>query len=148
MPISFDQRLALLQRMSRGWLDLKKGISGLRPGELGAPLCPGCWTGRDLIVHIAICDEELTGRLLELDEGELGVAPVPDNESNDVSSEQRVEEYRNLSAADAFDYFEQAHFDLMEVLERSPSVTAALIEPAVAHYQEHLEQVTQRSRRR
>jgi hypothetical protein len=148
MPIGFKERLELLQRMSLGWLDLKKAINGMAPHEPAVPLCPGCWTGRDLILHIAISDEELTGRVLELDEGNPGATPVTGDWQDEASNEHKVDEYRNLSIADAVDFFEQAHFDLMEVLERSPSLTAALVEPAIAHYREHLAQVTQRPRRR
>lgn len=143
MPISFKERLDLLQRASAGWLGLKKAIESLDPQQLDTPIAMGGWTGRELIVHIAVWDDELTRVLLDLDSGEHEVWPPADGDALDAWNEERVAAFRELPTGDSFDYFEQAHFELMELLEQSPSATRALIEPAIAHYGEHLEHIKQ-----
>ena len=145
-PISFNERLDLLQRVSRGWLELKKAFEAPSLTEMDAPVSPGGWTGRDLLVHLAVWDEELTRVLLDLNSGLTEAWPDMAGQALDAWNEERVAVFRDIPAADALDYFEQAHFELMELLEGSPSVTRALVEPAIGHYAEHLQQIRNRKR--
>lgn len=148
MAISFKERLDLLQRTSRRWLELKRAIEALPPQRLTEPMAPGGWTGRELILHLATWDEELMRVIEERDAGEDASWPPPGGAARDAWNAERVAAFRDLPAGDALDYFEQAHFELMELLERSPSVTRALIEPLIAHYDEHLGEINRLRRAR
>lgn len=148
MAISFEERLELLQRTSRRWLELKRAIEALPPQRLAEPVAPGGWTGRELILHLATWDEELMRVIEERDAGEDAPWPPPGGAARDAWNAERIAAFRDLPGDDALDYFEQAHFELMELLERSPSVTRALIEPLIAHYDEHLAEINRLRRAR
>jgi hypothetical protein len=148
MPISFDERLDLLQRVARGWLELKRAADGLSEVKLATPGTIGPWSARDMLVHVAIWDEELTRVLLDLDSGDEESWPPADGPARAAWNEDRVAELRSLPLDDALDYFEQAHFELMELLETSPSVTQALVEPVVRHYAAHVADLRALTRRR
>ncbi len=138
MPIGFDERLDLLQRVARGWLELKRATDGFDDEALATTKATGAWSVKDLMIHLAIWDEELTRVLLDLERGEPEEWPSGSGAERDAWNEARVAEFHVLAVGDARDMFEEAHFDLMEVLERSPSVTTALVEPTIRHYAAHL----------
>jgi hypothetical protein len=147
LPISIDERLDILQRTSRSWLELKKAIERLSDDDLSRPNTVGNWSGRDLMVHVASWDEEMTRLLRDLDAGKPERWPDTEGDRIDVWNGSHVAAFRNVSIVEARRYFEGTHFEFMDVLEKSPSVTAKLVGTYHQHYDEHLPQFQALKRR-
>src|SRR3954449_10090641 len=93
LSISLDARLDILQRISRSWLALKTAIDGLSDDDLSRPNTVGSWSGRDLMVHVASWDEEMTHMLRGLDRGQPSQWP----DDVDAWNEAHVTPFRNVS---------------------------------------------------
>jgi hypothetical protein len=53
MPMSIDERLDMLQKASRAWLELTRLLDRIPEAAMNQPGTVGDWSGRDLLVHIA-----------------------------------------------------------------------------------------------
>ncbi|RIK36317.1 MAG: hypothetical protein DCC58_19400 [Chloroflexi bacterium] len=147
MAIPIRERLKLLQRVSADWLDLRRALHAI-PAQRRATAPPDGWSARDIAIHVANWDEELTRVLLDLSEGLPESWPPLSGPERDAWNAQRLAEFAGLPVDDALDYFEQAHFELMELLEQSPYLSAELLKPATDHYRQHAQSLRRRQPRR
>src|SRR4051812_26232191 len=97
MSISSQERLDILQRTSASWLALKKTIDGLSEADLSRPGTIGSWAGRDLMVHIANWDEEMTRLLRDLDAGKPERWPAAEGDKLDSWNQARAAPFHNVS---------------------------------------------------
>lgn len=139
MPISMNERLAMLQKASRAWLDLKRTLDKLTDAQLLRPGTIGSWNGKDLIAHIANWEQVASESIEEVDGG--NPEPWRDDLWESViheMNEQLLEPWRDRSLADVRQYLEDAHFTLMNLAETSrharPDVVVYVTE---IHYGQH-----------
>lgn len=139
MPVPMDQRLTMLQRASRAWLDLTRTLKNISDNQLQQPNTVGHWSGKDVIAHIANW-EQLAAETIEEQE-----AGQPDPWRDDAWEpvihemiEELLEPWRKQSMADVRQYLEDAHFTLMNLAETSrfarPDV---VIYVTATHYAQH-----------
>src|SRR5215203_2827753 len=53
MPMTTDERLVMLQIVSKAWLELKRVADSIPDAALEKPNTIGTWSGRDMLGHLA-----------------------------------------------------------------------------------------------
>ena len=139
MPISMNERLMMLQKASRAWLDLTRTLSKLTDAQLLRPNAIGTWSGKDVLAHIANWEQVATETIEAAEAGNLDA--WPDDAWNSVIDEvndELLEPWRERSLSDVRQYLEDAHFTLMNLAEASrhakPDVVVYVTED---HYGQH-----------
>jgi hypothetical protein len=139
MTISMDERLKMLQKASRAWLDLTRTLNKLTDTQLLKPNTIGSWNGKDMIAHIANW-EQIAAETIE------GVeAGHPDAWRDDLwidvideMNEDLINPWRDRSPAEVRQYLDDAHFTLMNLAETSrfarPDIVVYVTE---THYSQH-----------
>jgi hypothetical protein len=139
MTISMKARLAMLQQVSRAWLDLTRTLGRFSDAQLLRPNSIGIWSGKDLIAHIANW-EQIAAEVIE--EAEAGNPYAwPDDAYHSVVDEKNaamLEPWCNRPLVDVRQYLDDAHFTLMNLAESSAHVRPDLvIYLTETHYAEH-----------
>jgi DinB superfamily len=137
MPMSDDERRDILERTRASWQALSDAVGTLSDDELSRPNTVGTWSGRDLMVHVACWDEELTRMLGDLDRGQPLNWPDTQRDNINAWNAERVAPFHNRAIAETKRYFTGAHDAFMSALTTSPSVSVALVGRYHAHYDEH-----------
>jgi hypothetical protein len=147
MPITFDERLDMLQAASRAWLELKRVIDRLSDADLTRPNPIGTWSGKDVLAHIATWEALAIEVVQAMDAGQPEQWPDMDDDRLDALNAELIEPWSRAPLADVLDYFESTHFTLMDLAERSPSITRSiLLDNTADHYQQHLDDLRSLSR--
>jgi len=143
MPISMNERLAMLQTASRAWLDLSRTLAKLSDAQLLKPNTIGTWSGKDLIAHIANWEQVATEAIEAAEAGDPDAWPDVDwDDDIDEMSEDLLDLWRDRSLADVRQYLEDAHFTLMNLAEASPHVRPDIVVFVTeTHYNRHADDV-------
>ena len=139
MPISMDERLAMLQTASRAWLDLTRTINKLTDAQLLKAGAIGNWSGKDILAHIANWEQIATETIEGMETGnsnrwrdDLWFDVI------DEMNEELLDPWRETSLTDVRQYLEDAHFTLMNLAETSrfarPDIVVYVTE---THYSQH-----------
>ena len=141
MPISMNERLAMLQTASRAWLDLTRTLSKLTDAQLLRPDTIGTWSGKDVIAHLANWEQVATETIEEAESGNPDAWPDDTWESViDEMNEELLNPWRDRSMADVRQYLEDAHFTLMNLAETSQHVRPEVVVYVTEnHYGQHAE---------
>ncbi len=138
MPISFDERLDMLQKASKAWVELQRAIRPLSDTDLTRPNTIGTWTGKDLLTHLANWEELGIGVLEDMEDG--GQPEWPHADELDAVNAEMLEPWRGRSLDEIRAYLEQTHFALMDLAERSQAITPhVLLSVTANHYAQHLD---------
>ena len=139
MPISMDERIAMLQTASKAWLNLTRTLNALTDARLLRPNTIGSWSGKDVIAHIANWEQVAAETIEEAEAGNPNA--WHEDAWNDVIDEMNEEllgPWRDSSLADVRQYLEDAHFTLMNLAESSrfsqPNVVVYVTDD---HYSQH-----------
>ncbi len=137
MPLSFDERLDMLQEASKAWVDLKRMLDRLKDADLARPNTIGAWSGKDLIAHLGNWEEVGLKVIREMDAGKPERWPHHGHDINEFNAGM-LEPWRSKPLDEVRRYFEHTHFALMDLAETSPSVTPDLLLGVTkGHYAEH-----------
>ncbi len=135
MVVSTQERLDILQEVSKSWLELTKAIKGLSDEQILKPGVAGDWSVKDIMAHITFWDGQLVEELGFLDRGET---PPETTDFESVNQEEAAKS-RSVSLQDVRANFESVHEQVMNLLEATPHLSRDLVEGSmVEHYSEHL----------
>lgn len=140
MPMTFDERLDMLQIAARAWLELKRLADSISDERLERPNTIGSWSGRDMLGHLAGWEAIGINIIEQLNErGEydkLGIS----TETIDAFNEEMLIPYRALSTADVRQALEDTHYALMHLAEHSEAdrVAEVVLDVTRDHYSKHL----------
>jgi hypothetical protein len=139
MPMTFDERLDMLQRASRAWLELKRVTDRLSDTQLTRPNTYGSWSGKDVLAHLAAWEEVGIDVIREMEAGNPEQWPDSDDMIDEFNAEL-LEPYRDLTAAEIRAALQETHFTLMQLAETAPDIRPDTILSVTAdHYSEHVE---------
>jgi hypothetical protein len=137
MAMTFDERLEMLQRASRGWLELKRLVDRIPDRDMNRSDTVGVWSGRDLLAHIANWEEVALGVIERLESGEPAGWPGGETDEKNAAL---LEPYRDASLEDVRDYLETSHFSLMDAAEHARNITPdVLLSVTANHYAKHMD---------
>lgn len=147
MALTVDERLDMLQRASRAWLELRRLVDAIPDAALERPGTIGSWSGRDLLAHIASWEREGARVIRDLDAGEP--AEWPNDSQTDAWNEAQVEGWRSLRLEQVQQWAQDEHFELMNLAETSPEIAPDILLSVTAeHYAEHLDDVRKLAKNR
>jgi hypothetical protein len=137
MPMTMDERVEMLQRASKGWLELTRVIDRIPTAALVRPNSIGTWSGKDLLAHLANWEEVALDIVAEMEDGSPEAWPEGDN---DEINEEMLAPYRDSALAEVREYLEATHFQLMDAAERARNVTPRIVlEVTSEHYAIHID---------
>jgi hypothetical protein len=140
MPITFNDRLEMLQVAAHAWLGLTKLLKTIPDARLEEPNTIGTWSGRDLLVHLANWDEEAIDALHRYASGEEFQWPTIPDEDLDRWNEEHLAPWRSRSLDDVKQYLERTHFALLDLAEKQPDVRPRVVVGVTeGHYGEHMD---------
>ena len=100
------------------YASLREYVDGIDEADLLLPNRVGVWSGKDLVVHIAI-GEKIAAQLLDdLSAGSTGHRPPDDVDINELN-EQRVSEHAGMSLQETLDFWQTRHEELVDAFGRS-----------------------------
>src|SRR5579875_1711887 len=87
MSVTLQERLAILQDISKTWLELMRSLRGLSDEQIERPGTVGDWSVKQVMGHVAFWDKHLIDEVRTL---EAGQAPVDatSTESTDWNLDQ------------------------------------------------------------
>lgn len=142
MTISQQERLEILQDVSKSWLELLRALRGLSDTQMTQPGVVEQWSVKDLMAHISSWERELIGVLDRLEHGEE--PGDSDWAGIDAFNAEQTQLSAQRSLDDIRDDFEETHADLMAMLEVTPVLTRELVKgDTYEHYAEHAAQIRQ-----
>ncbi|MGH7599091.1 MAG: DinB family protein, partial [bacterium] len=113
-------RLQLLKRLDKAWVDFKESYAGLSDAELMEPGVTGAWSIRDLIAHVTWWEEEaLTHLPLILNGGKPPRYSVKYG-GIDAFNAQMTAQKRNLSLAEVLQQQADTHRRLIDFIQSVP----------------------------
>jgi len=134
MTITQDDRLLILQDVSKAWLDLLKATRQLSDEQLLAPGTVGEWSAKDVMGHVSFWEQHLIDNIFALDAGNEPEA-IEDFEAANLEAAAEAE---ILTLDEIREQFIDTHEELMLLLERTSSLSRDLIgEVTYGHYTEH-----------
>jgi len=134
MAVSTQERLDILQDISKSWLELVKTIRGLSDEQIVKPDTVGEWSVKDIMAHITFWESRLIHDVGLLERGEHPV------ESSDYESINQQEATRSRSASldDVRAQFDATHDQVMGMLEGTSHISRELVAAGTyEHYDEH-----------
>lgn len=135
MTVSTEERLDILQDVSKSWLELVKAIRKLSDDQMTKLAAAGEWSVKDIMAHITFWESRLIHDAGVLEQG--GTPP----EISDFETVNREEASRSRGASldEIKAQFDLTHDQLMAVLEVTPVISRDLIAGnTYDHYDEHL----------
>jgi uncharacterized damage-inducible protein DinB len=134
MTMTLDDRLLILQDVSKAWLDLLKATRQLSDEQLLAPGTVGVWSVKDVMGHVSFWEQHLIDTIIALDAGNESDG-IEDFEAANLEAAAEAE---SLTLGEIREEFASTHEELMLHLEQTPSLSRDLIEGATyGHYIEH-----------
>jgi uncharacterized damage-inducible protein DinB len=135
MTITQQERLAILQEISQGWLDLLKAIRPLSDAALVKPNAVGQWSVKDVMGHITFWESHLLQNIRAVEAGE-----EPDKiEDFETANQLAAQEMSSRSLDEIRSRFDATHDELMQALETTPLLTRERVEGSTyGHYAEHI----------
>ncbi len=134
MAVSTQERLDILQEISKSWLELTKTITGLSDEQILKPGAAGDWSVKDIMAHITFWDGQLLEELKLLDRGET----PPEITDFEAVNQEEAAKSRSASLMDVRANFYSIHEQVMNLLEATPHLSRDLVEGStVEHYGEH-----------
>jgi hypothetical protein len=137
----------LLEDAEQAYTELNEAVAGLSDEELGRVFL-GVWGTREILIHIAGWDREMTPALRRLGQGE---APYPSGEFDDADAwnARFVAARKGAKPSEILAEVAASHRDLMRVAAALPDEHFAPDQPARAiltgttsdHYREHAGQI-------
>lgn len=146
MPISTDERLAILQDIQREWLALTRAVRDLSDDDLEQGELANGWTIKVTMGHVTAWEQKLID---EIRHGERAEAYTPPH--MDVFNPEHAALDARRPASEIREDFWRTHDELIQLLERTPILSRELVESdTYTHYPDHTAQVMEwrkRSRR-
>lgn len=135
MALSTDERLDILQRVSKSWLELVKMIRKLSDEQIVKPATVGEWSVKDIMAHITFWEGRLIHDIGILERG----GTVPESDNYESTNQAEASRSRSASLDDVKAQFDAMHDQLMALLEATPLLTPKLVAGVTyEHYDEHL----------
>jgi hypothetical protein len=138
MPVSQQERLAILQDISRDWLELMRAIRGLPDPSFSRPGVVGNWSIKDVLAHVSAWERELIEHIAAEEHGDEWELPNVDQfnaEQAELDADRTLDDVR--------DDLEETHAELMSILEETPVLSRDLVaSDTYKHYAEHAAQIT------
>ena len=138
MPVSQQERLEILQDISRDWLELMRAIRGLPDPAFTRPGVVGNWSIKDVLAHVSAWERELIEHVAAEEHGDEYVMPDVDQfnaEQAELDADRTLDDVR--------DELEETHTELMAILEETPVLSRDLVKSdTYLHYADHAGQIT------
>jgi hypothetical protein len=141
------EKQKLLDDADQAYLELKNAVAGLSEAELGQVFL-GVWGAREILIHIAGWDREMTPALENIGHGK---APYADGAYDDADgwNARFVQERKGARTADIMAELDRSHHAVMAAAAALPESHFASDQPARAifdgttagHYREHTGQI-------
>lgn len=133
MPVSQQERLAILQDVSRDWLELMRAIRGLPDPAFTRPGVVENWSIKDVLAHVSAWERELIEHVAAEEHGDEYVMPEVDQFNAEQAA---LDADRTLD--DVRDDLEETHAELMSILEETPVLSRDLVKnDTYLHYSDH-----------
>jgi|SRR6185312_3523863 len=134
MTLTQEDRLEILQDVARTWLDLLKAVRQLNDAQIQAPGTVGDWSVKDVMGHISFWEQHLIDIIEAVDAGN-----EPERyEEFETVNHDAVAEMADMSLEEIREQFMTTHDELMQLLERTPSLSRELVAGnTYDHYSEH-----------
>ena len=135
--------------MESRWGELREAFRGLSDKEMLQPGVVGCWSMRDVLVHVTSWDEEALKALPII----LGGGRLPRYSDLyggiDAFNAQAQEKKKRLSLEEVLAELEKTHLELIAYLDSVPDAAFAtegrflrrLRQDTYGHYREHTQQI-------
>lgn len=137
MPVSQQERLAILQDISHDWLELMRAIRGLPDPAFTRPGIVDSWSIKDVLAHVSAWERELIEHVAAEEHGDEYVMPDVDQfnaEQAELDADRTLDDVR--------DDLEETHTELMSILEETPVLSRELVaNDTYRHYADHAAQI-------
>lgn len=137
MPISTDERLAILQDLQRAWLALTRAVRDLSDDDLEQGQLANGWTIKVTMGHVTAWEQKLIDEIRHLERGEVFNWP-----HMDVFNPEQAALDASRPAAEIREDFWRTHDELIQLLETTPILSRELVaSDTYTHYTDHTAQV-------
>ena len=144
MASSTDDRIGILQDISKSWLALVKVIRPMTDEQMMIPDQVDDWSIKDIMAHIAFWEGRVIHNIGLLERGET----PPETGDFEPINQQEATRSRSASLDDVKAQFDGTHVQLMELLEVTPHLSRELVAGnTYEHYDEHLEDINKSLRK-
>jgi hypothetical protein len=127
MTFATTTRTELAERAHAIWSAIRSAAYALTDEQIDRPNSVGNWTGRDVMVHVANWEEIAIATIRSLDAGEVFGPVYSTNAELDAWNESHVAPYRTVPLAEARNYFEQTHRELLATIGASTNVYPRIV---------------------
>lgn len=135
MAVSTQERLDILQDISKSWLELVKAIRGLNDQQIVKPATVDQWSVKDIMAHITFWESRLIHDIGLLERGEQ---PAESSDYESINQEESTRS-REASLDDVRAQFDAMHDQVMGMLEGTSHISRELVAGnTYEHYDEHL----------
>ncbi len=135
MTVTTQERLDILQDISKSWLELVKAIRPMTSEQMETPDRVGEWSIKDIMAHITFWESRLIHNIGILEQG--GTPPSTDDFER--LNREDVTRSRKASLDDVKAQFDETHDQVMAMLENTSVLSRELVaESTYEHYDEHL----------
>ena len=132
-----NNRDTAIHTANDAYASLREYIDGIAERDMLRPNRVGVWSGKDLVVHIAIGESIAAGILDDLSASRPEPS-LPDNVDINALNEQRVDEYAGTSLQEALSFWQTCHEELLDAYSRaSVEREDILLTFTVRHYRAH-----------
>lgn len=138
VSVTMQQRLAILQDISKTWLELMRSLRGLNDEQIERSGTVGDWSVKQVMGHIAYWDAHLIDEIKRLEAGQESVDSTSTDWNLDHANASRAAEdaRRDVSAVKV--EMDSTHQKLMDLLEVTPVISReAVRDDTYEHYPEH-----------
>jgi hypothetical protein len=134
MAVSTQERLDILQDVSKSWLELVKTIKALNDEQILKPAAVDDWSVKDIMAHITFWESRLIHNIGLLERGE----EPPESGDFESINQQEATRSRSASLDDVRAQFDAMHDQMMGMLEGTSHISRDLVAGnTYEHYDEH-----------
>ena len=113
-------RLQLLQRVNKAWLEFKESHAGLSDSQILEPGVQGRWSVRDILAHVTTWEEEALKYLPLILEGGKPPRYAATYGGIDAFNARMTEEKRGLSLSQVLAQLDHTHQRVIDLIQRTP----------------------------
>ncbi|MGA7670415.1 MAG: maleylpyruvate isomerase N-terminal domain-containing protein [Nitrolancea sp.] len=135
MAVNTQERLDILQDVSKSWLELVKAVRGLSDEQVTKPASVDQWSVKDIMAHVTFWESRLIHDIGLLERGET---PPEESDFESINQEESTRS-RAASLDDVRAQFDAMHDQMMGMLEGTSHLSRELVAGnTYEHYDEHL----------
>lgn len=142
MSVTLQERLAILQDISKTWLELMRSMRGLSDEQIEKPGTIGDWSVKQVMGHIAFWDAHAIDEVKTLEAGQESADATADDWDLDRANAGRAADDAGREVSSVKVEMDSTHQKLMDLLEVTPVLSRDVVKnDTYEHYPEHTEAI-------